>query len=92
MGEEKRHSFDDEVERRGLLATRFNFATGFGLPNWISVDPTHLMLSSMLWTWWRELKTVLMSTVSPLMSASHSVLGNPAGALAAHLIHLLTAA
>ena len=25
MGEEERHSFDDEVERRGPLATHFNF-------------------------------------------------------------------
>ena len=33
-----------------------------------------------------------MSTDSPLMSASHSELGNPAGALVVHLIHLLTVA
>jgi hypothetical protein len=33
---------------------------------------------------------VSRSTVSPLISASHSVLGKPAGALDAHLIHLLT--
>ena len=32
---------------------------------------------------------VSMSTVSPLISASHSELGNPAGALVAHLIHHL---
>ena len=29
MGEEERRSFDDEVERRGPLAARFNFRRGF---------------------------------------------------------------
>jgi hypothetical protein len=40
--------------------------------------------------WWREEKTVSRSTVSPLTSESHSVLGNPAGVVDAHLIHRLT--
>src|ERR1700678_1947536 len=65
-------------------------AAGLGLPNLISVVPTWPILSSILWMWCKELKTVSMSMLSPLTSASHSELGNPAGAVEAHLIHLLT--
>jgi hypothetical protein len=91
MGEEERRCFNDEVVRRGPLATRFNLCCWFW-PSKLDLSRSNTsdaFVNAVDVVERREEKTVSMSTVSPLISASHSVLGNPAGALDAHLIHRL---
>ena len=92
VGEDECRWFDNEVECRGPLATRFNLRRGF----WSSkLDFSRSNTSDAFVNAMDVVERTEDSIdveVSPLMSASHSVLGKPAGALKAHLIHLLTAA
>ena len=93
--EQEHGCFDDEAERSGPLAARFNLCCGFRSSelDFSRSNTSNALVNTVDVVERREDRIDdSMSTVSPLMSASHSVFGNPAGALDAHLIRRLTAA
>ena len=65
---------------------------GLVCPRIISVGPTRPIVSLIGETWWSELRTVLRSTGLPQMIWSHSVDGNPVGALCELIIQFLIVA